>query len=384
MDCLLYAQVVVNLCYQGLHLIQVILLVTLNRTNMSDTNEQTKEENISPSVDNPVSPTSPKQFINEQVNNISHSEKYDQIQCIDSCPLGGREVGKSVKCDSCYHWFHLQCLNVKNFKDLPKAWKCLTCRLMPSQVKHIMIKVTAMEGLILKQSDLLNSLINSQRDLTTTNSNLTSELQTNNKAMIDANQTIKDLQTQVLECQQKIKSLEKIDTPQSSVGPNIQRQQTTTPTASSLLIESSLLRDMATTNNHELQIRSTGGATTQVITSQLKDYPDSKFTNFTVLVGGNDCDNNRTSVEDIMSNFRLLLTEAKRVTTNDVFVSSIPTRNKGLITDQKIVEVNSNLKSLSDEFNCNFIDNDKNFRLRDGAFRLRDGAFRLRDGKEAL
>ena len=111
---------------------------------MSDTNEPTKEENISPSVDNPVSPTSPKEFINEQVNDISHSEKYDQIQCIDSCPLGGREVGKSVKCDSCYHWFHLQCLNVKNFKDLPKAWQCLTCRLMPSQVKHIMIKVTAM------------------------------------------------------------------------------------------------------------------------------------------------------------------------------------------------------------------------------------------------
>ena len=189
-------------------------------------------------------------------------------------------------------------------------------------------------------------------------------MQTNNKALTNANQTIKDLQTQVLECQQKIKSLEKIDTPQLSVGPNIQRQQTTTPTASSLLIGSSLLRDMATTNNRELQIRSTGGATT----SQLKDYPDSKFTNLTVLVGGNDCDNNRKSVEDIMSNFRLLLTEAKRVTTNEVFVSSIPPRNKGLITDQKIVEVNSNLKSLSDEFNCNFIDNDKNFRVRNGAF----------------
>ena len=99
---------------------------------------------------------------------------------------------------------------------------------------------------------------------------------------------------------------------------------------------------------------------------KLKDYAENKFSVVNVLVGSNDCEKNLSNMDEIMKHYQLLINEAKRVSTDQVKISSICPRNMGDAIDKRITDFNMKLHNLCSEKDCQFIDNDVNFRLQNG------------------
>ena len=141
-------------------------------------------------------------------------------------------------------------------------------------------------------------------------------------------------------------------------------RQTSVP-STDLLIGTSILRDIASTDKN-LQISSNSGATVEELTTKLKDYPNDKFASVTLHVGSIDCERINLQLDKIVDNYKVLISEAKRTSFSMVRVSSILPGNMGDALNTRIKQCNTKLKDLCLANDCEFIDNDLNFCLQNG------------------
>ena len=116
----------------------------------------------------------------------------------------------------------------------------------------------------------------------------------------------------------------------------------------------------------DVQVRGIRGGTINDVTTALKKHPTNDTSTVTLVIGSNDCDSPSTTTE-ILSDFKYGVDEAKRVATDTVVISSILPRMTTKIYQEKADTINSHLAKLSNDLNCNFIDNDGNMRFASGS-----------------
>ncbi|CAH1785221.1 unnamed protein product [Owenia fusiformis] len=140
--------------------------------------------------------------------------------------------------------------------------------------------------------------------------------------------------------------------------------QPTTP-EKSLLIGSSIIRDIDEDRLNNTDIKSVSGADIDTIHKAIATMPTtSKFKSITLQVGSIDC-SKRDNVQAIQDDYRLLVKGAKQ-RCDHVIVSSITPRADNTDAQARIDLVNSALMSICLDEDCEFINNDIDFKLRDG------------------
>ena len=116
----------------------------------------------------------------------------------------------------------------------------------------------------------------------------------------------------------------------------------------------------------DVQIRGISGGTINDVTTALKIHPTNDTSTVTLVIGSNDCDSPSTTTE-ILSDFKSVVDEAKRVATDTVVITSILPRMTTKIYQRKADTINSHLAKLSNDLNCIFIDDDSNMRFANGS-----------------
>ena len=133
-----------------------------------------------------------------------------------------------------------------------------------------------------------------------------------------------------------------------------------------LLASTSLGRDIDAEKLCNTEVMSLSGGLYADLSSQLADKKPASYARVCVLGGGNNCE--QQDIHDILTEFKCLATEAKRVATNEVLVASIPPRKT---EDQqlmaKIKQVNAELLASCDDLGLRFVNLDQVFYLQDGS-----------------
>ena len=293
----------------------------------------------------------------------------EKIRCISMCKLNGLSTKKMVQCCMCLELFHLECINIKLIKELPKIWNCLRCRTLPVQIESLMNKFAKFEESMILQANQLNELNKLHKECVRTNANLSFDLQTSNESLRLAHEENKNLQLKLIKLEAELlreknsnsKSNSEInDFHQARNLDDFKDHSSQAKDIKHFLIGSSIIRDTTKTTG-DLQIRSHGGATVLTLVEQLSSYPDNSFSAITMVVGSNDCDC-QIEEEKFMDNYNTLINHAKRISTGEVRISSVCPRVKGGSQYQnKVIAINKSLKQLAEKRDCIFINNDTKF-----------------------
>ena len=113
------------------------------------------------------------------------------------------------------------------------------------------------------------------------------------------------------------------------------------PRTSKLFNESSHVTRMVRSQD-DVQVRGIRGGTINDVTTALKKHPTNDTSTVTLVIGSNDYDSPSTTTK-ILSDFKYVVDEAKRVATDNVVISSILPRMTTKIYQQKADTINSHL-----------------------------------------
>ena len=145
-------------------------------------------------------------------------------------------------------------------------------------------------------------------------------------------------------------------------------------TAKSLVVGSSILRDIENESVENTTVRSISGGKIADVKEEVRNVKKDEFANLTVLVGGNDVEET-DDIAKVVNDYKDMLTVAKEKVTSITVASVLPRicpPNTTSVMD-KIDSLNANLQETCQELSVAFIDNNDSFRLRDGS--INDGYF---------
>ena len=113
--------------------------------------------------------------------------------------------------------------------------------------------------------------------------------------------------------------------------------------------------------NTNIVNRGISGDTTRRILNRLDAVVDTKPKQIFLMVGINDFVNEKKSIEEVLSKYKVILEELqKKIPQTEVFIQSVLPVNNNLTyflqDNQKVIEFNSKLKVLATEFNYQYID----------------------------
>lgn len=258
--------------------------------------------------------------------------------CIITCKHNGQDpkpnrTGKTtpwIRCCLCIHWFHPDCVDLPQ-TEVNGVWSCPACRHMASDVRI---------------------LTGSIKTLRTTVSTLEESVQTLLEIVRRNNLSITQLVSDQQETFEAVKILQPtapVEAPSSTSPPVLHK---------SLLIGDSLIKNVVSTSDR-LSVISHLPKVKDVV----KRFENiEELENIYIVVGTNDCKSKADSKE-IVDDFRILIQEAKGKATN-VHLSSIPPRTDAQQVLEKIKQVNEFLRTLADEEDIHFVNNDNNFLYR--------------------
>ena len=132
-----------------------------------------------------------------------------------------------------------------------------------------------------------------------------------------------------------------------------------------LLVGSSLIRNIAPTENGKLHIRTMAGAKLRDIENALSSE-NIQYNKITIVGGTKDCSPADCDPEDVISKYKDVIQEAKKHC-DLVAVSSVLPRNDNSIANKNGDRVNSKLSDLCRSLDCLYIDNNGTFKLADGS-----------------
>ena len=275
--------------------------------------------------------------------------------CIDDCKLKGKETKEMLRCCGCNKWFHYPC--VEEDPKQPGIWNCSTCSQQSSAILTLVQDVLSIKcniGAILRVVDkvpeeieILNrkvtDLSSEIKQLQSTNDSLVQQLGEQQQENVKLCKHISDLEVKLAKA-----------VPDSTVIPS-----------TTLLIGSSMIRDLSSTDNN-LTIKSISGAKVSDITEELEKCQE-KYDNISIVVGGNDCDDDKATSTSVTSDMNTMIDTAKKTATH-VKISSILPRIKSKCASShlKIDQINQNMKRACDsDSTCEYIDHYSNFTLAD-------------------
>lgn len=263
---------------------------------------------------------------NSQSNEAVGGHTPTTYTCLENC-THGRSKRKSnkdmIQCCLCATSFHYDCVGLKK-NDEMVIWPCLSCRMMPSQIRSLQNDIS---GLIKTNSDLKECLSTIQQMLLTQN----------NKTAPDADAESDD------------------EDEDEEVEPK-----------GTLLLGDSIIRNVKA-KSEDVKVNSMSGAKFCDLKKYLKGINPKKeiYSDLFIICGTNDVSTKR-DIDKIARECTIVLQLAKQRATN-IHLSSILPRNDGKVDTTKIDALNQMLVTVTNQHEVNFINNDKNFLYRDNS-----------------
>ena len=236
-------------------------------------------------------------------------------------------------------------------------WNCENCRLIPHHLALILRSTEQTEHSINEVFTKLYSLNNKV-------SQMSNELLTQHKINSDLNQQT-DSQSVII---QSLKDENvKLNNELTELKVKIVESKPPPKQKPILVIGSSIIRDLKSTNEDTLIVESISGAKFKDISSSLnkKAQNDKSYKEIVLVAGSNDCSQSENTTESIMTDLENTVSEAMKITTS-VKISSILPRTDNGSAQLKAESVNIQCKQFSDQnAHIKFISNDETFRLAD-------------------
>jgi regulator of replication initiation timing len=249
-------------------------------------------------------------------------------------------------------WAHLTCVGEST--DYAGVWSCLNCRLLP---KHVLTLVS--------ESEQTNSELTA---LNATIANMGSEMTQLRHSVTNLNEAVSEVKSQNTNLLQKVDKLENENSLLKQQLAKVTQARATKPKPS-LIIGSSMIRDLEPINPNTLDVKSISGANLTEINKQIESLAKSEPIKYDAvyIVGGSiDCESEATT-QTIADVARTTVSNAMKLGERVVLSSILPRTDNGG-ANMKGENVNPLLKDLSNQINnVTFCDNDGSFRLADGS-----------------
>ena len=136
-----------------------------------------------------------------------------------------------------------------------------------------------------------------------------------------------------------------------------------TPPKPTLLIGTSLLRNVDSKALDNVEVNAKGGATLTDLHTTLNQLPEGKSYANIVLVGGS-VDLEKNSSEEIVTNFEATMVSASQHSDKTTICGVPPRTDKNL--NEKRIKVNDDLRKICENLNAIYVDIDNTFLLRNG------------------
>ena len=273
--------------------------------------------------------------------------------CIPGCKRKDEKC--MLRCCICMRWHHTKCIGEE--ATYVGNWNCENCRLIPHHLALILRSTEQTEHSINEVFTKLYSLNNKV-------SQMSNELLTQHKINSDLNQQI-DSQSVII---QSLKDENvKLNNELTELKVKIVENKPPPKQKPILVIGSSIIRDLKSTNEDTLIVESISGAKFKDISSSLnkKAQNDKSYKEIVLVAGSNDCSQSENTTESIMTDLENTVSEAMKITTS-VKISSILPRTDNGSAQLKAESVNIQCKQFSDQnAHIKFISNDETFRLAD-------------------
>ena len=246
------------------------------------------------------------------------------LTCIEKCKHGRSSdpVGvEMIRCCICATWYHNECVDLPD-EEATGVWPCMSCRLMPSQVRLMQQQISTLMSI----NESLSQQVNHIATLL--------EKKCTSDPIDDNSDDDEDYD----------------EDPEPS---------------GSLIIGDSLLRNIKSSCS-DLSVECHSGAHFSDIRKCLKTINPKKkrFMDLYVVCGTNDTATKKPG-EKIVKDCVSVIDLAKERATN-VHLSSIPPRIDNKVDQSKIDEVNESLGTAARNKEVSFIMQEKNFMFRDG------------------
>jgi ribA/ribD-fused uncharacterized protein len=201
----------------------------------------------------------------------------------------------------------------------------------------------------------LTALVNELKDDITEMRKTQTKMLEMMQKMTDSVQTEKDL---------RLKAEENLKRVQETLKPDQTLNEQSATAKPSLLLGTSLLRNVDAKCLDNWEVIAKGGATVDDLLKALNDLPDVKTYAEIVVVGGS-IDVESKSVDDIVTDFQALTVSSEQRTEKTTICSILPRTDKDLA--QKTKTVNDALKKACDDGNGTFLEIDDSFHLQNGS-----------------
>lgn len=277
------------------------------------------------------------------------------LLCLESgCKYSRKENkdSETIRCISCMNWFHVKCVNETHPETIHT---CLSCRNVPLYTKNIMLSMTTLIERIGKLDKGILDLKNNHETLTKQFADMQKESES---AKADNSVLRKEILTLRAE-------LSKANWP---------LQPSDTESKPSLILGSSVLRDIDNNRIQNAFVHSISGGKIKDAISYVDDVPAGKYSSITLVIGGNDCDDPSSSPADVVKTYTDLIGKAQQKSTNVIIGSILPRHcPDDPNVSQRIDTVNAEIQVVCNDTNCKYVENNTSFKLLDGS--LNDGYY---------
>jgi ribA/ribD-fused uncharacterized protein len=282
-------------------------------------------------------PTSPVSALKGKLLAKYPKSQVEGLMCIINCKHNGEEADIMLHCCTCAHWFHADCVDLKE-DEAVGIWPCHTCRFIAHDIVQQQLTINKLIDIINAQQVQINEIRTSQ---------------------VTGNKNI-DLLTQNLQ------NLTSDITPElcSESGSNsdTDSEDEDDEPEGHFFIGDSMIKDVYP-NDDDLVLNYQSGAKLLDVRKKIKNIRGMKYKDMTIVCGTNDSATKRP-VEKIIEDYKATITIAKTKALH-VNIARILPRADMRADMAKIDTLNQMLVLLTNEEGVNFVNNDNNFRYRD-------------------
>jgi regulator of replication initiation timing len=261
----------------------------------------------------------------------------------------------------------------------------MDCRILPAHVKDLDRDIRTLAGDVYA---LNKDQASRQAEINDNFKNMTGQLQNILLEISGMKQNYVSLQEQFcLKCNENDQLKVKIRALEHDLQ-NVKQQSQ--PRKPSLLIGSSIIKDIESNDESKLKIKCLPGSKFDHITDALRSIEQTKdrYETVTIVAGGNNCSDTSQSAKDITEAATSVVKQAQKIAKNVTLSSILPRHDTGP-TELKVENVNPELRKLCEQNSqVSYVNNDGSFRLADGspndAFFLQDKTHLTYKGTERL
>ena len=229
----------------------------------------------------------------------------------------------TLRCGLCMNW--LESEETEN-----GFWVCQTCRLVPANIRTLLDEVRSLRT-------VMSGIEQTNKDL------------------------VQQLAAKVVQCEELRQ--ENALLRQGGAQAAASSSAGATP-QTSLLIGDSIIRDIDSDKLVDTKVISLGGACVDDVKRKCLQSKE-RYARATIVVGTNDCAS-QDDAETILSDYKFLLQAAKEKA-DTVTVSSVCPRTDDTEAQGRVDIVNAELAVLCADMDCEFVNNDNNFKTSDGS-----------------